>query len=388
MKNPLPTAAWLILLLALLLRVGYMVATPGYELVHDAPTTTAPRVSIAARRRLRRLGAPGARDRVPPARLPVLLGRRLQAHRRRARHEHERVVPARILGIIIGTLIVAMIGMVARAAVGPARRARWRWLGAAIYIPLILVGGSVMSEPLFALLLLGALAAAIQHRRSTHRWRWAVLAGVLAGPDVPDARERARAAAAARARGVGRAAALVVARARPRRRVLVALALLTVSPWTIRNAIVFHRVHPGLDPARLRARRHLQRPGAARQAEPGLVAQPLHIPEYQHSTRTSRTIAEPELEDSLRARVEGLHPRAPDATSRRSLSGPRCGCSTSAALALVAPHRVDDQRHPGLGGRGRDLLLGVRAAGARGRVHAARAADAAVRVGGPGRCST
>src|SRR6266567_641541 len=36
MKNPLPTAAWLILLLALLLRVGYMVATPGYELVHDA----------------------------------------------------------------------------------------------------------------------------------------------------------------------------------------------------------------------------------------------------------------------------------------------------------------------------------------------------------------
>ena len=36
MKNPLPAAAWLILLLALLLRVGYMVATPGYELVHDA----------------------------------------------------------------------------------------------------------------------------------------------------------------------------------------------------------------------------------------------------------------------------------------------------------------------------------------------------------------
>ena len=37
---------------------------------------------------------------------------------------------------------------------------------AAVYVPLILVGGSVMSEPLFAALLLGALAAAIQHRRS------------------------------------------------------------------------------------------------------------------------------------------------------------------------------------------------------------------------------
>ena len=36
MKNPLSSAAWLILLLALLLRVGYMVATPDYVLVHDA----------------------------------------------------------------------------------------------------------------------------------------------------------------------------------------------------------------------------------------------------------------------------------------------------------------------------------------------------------------
>ena len=36
MKNPLPRAAWLILLLALLLRVGYLVATPDQTLVHDA----------------------------------------------------------------------------------------------------------------------------------------------------------------------------------------------------------------------------------------------------------------------------------------------------------------------------------------------------------------
>ena len=33
---------------------------------------------------------------------------------------------------------------------------------AAVYIPLIVVGAAVMSEPLFAALLLGALAAAIQ----------------------------------------------------------------------------------------------------------------------------------------------------------------------------------------------------------------------------------
>ena len=63
---------------------------------------------------------------------------------------------------------------------GPAGRAAGHG-GGRVYIPLILVGASVMSEPLFALLLLGALAAAIQHRRSTHRWRWVVVAGVLAG---------------------------------------------------------------------------------------------------------------------------------------------------------------------------------------------------------------
>ncbi len=36
MKKRIPAAAWLILLVALLLRVGYVVATPDYVMVHDA----------------------------------------------------------------------------------------------------------------------------------------------------------------------------------------------------------------------------------------------------------------------------------------------------------------------------------------------------------------
>ena len=47
MKNPLPAAAWIILLVALLLRVGYLVATPGYELVHDAVDYDRAAASIA-----------------------------------------------------------------------------------------------------------------------------------------------------------------------------------------------------------------------------------------------------------------------------------------------------------------------------------------------------
>ena len=73
MKNPLPTAAWLILLLALLLRVGYMVATPGYELVHDAHRLR-PRRDVGRRGRRLAVSRTRARETTfrPPA-YPVLL---------------------------------------------------------------------------------------------------------------------------------------------------------------------------------------------------------------------------------------------------------------------------------------------------------------------------
>ena len=68
--------------------------------------------------------------------------------------EHDRVLAARILGIFISTLIVGLIGVVAAQLWG--RRVALAAMGlAAVYIPLIVVGGAVMSEPLFAALLLG-----------------------------------------------------------------------------------------------------------------------------------------------------------------------------------------------------------------------------------------
>src|SRR4029078_6029473 len=47
----------------------------------------------------------------------------------------------------------------------------------AIYIPLILVGQSIMSEPLFVLCLLGAIVAVLHSKR----WPWVIAAGVLMG---------------------------------------------------------------------------------------------------------------------------------------------------------------------------------------------------------------
>ena len=141
MKNPLPTAAWLILLLALLLRVGYMVATPGYELVHDA-TRLRPRRADGRRGDGWPYSRTPARETTfrPPA-YPLLLAGVYKVAGVEHGTKHERVVPARILGILIGTLIVAMIGVIARQLWGR-RVLLIAMAGAAVYIPLILVGGA------------------------------------------------------------------------------------------------------------------------------------------------------------------------------------------------------------------------------------------------------
>jgi 4-amino-4-deoxy-L-arabinose transferase-like glycosyltransferase len=298
MRNPLPTAAWLILLLALLLRVGYMVATPGYELVHDATDYDRAARTVAAGD-----GWPLSHGRAttfrPPA-YPLLLAGVYKVAGVEHGTKHERVVPARILGILIGTLIVAMIGVIARQLWGR-RVMLLAMAGAAVYIPLILVGGAVMSEPLFALLLLGALAAAIQHRRSTHRWRWVVTAGVLAGLTC-----LTRANALVLLLPLG----LAVWTVRPRWSVralaapalLVVLALLTISPWTIRNAVVFDRFIPvstQLGSALAgtyndQARLDRENPAPWRAIR--------HLPDYRAFYARLQQTPEPEAEDYLRKR--------------------------------------------------------------------------------------
>jgi hypothetical protein len=64
----------------------------------------------------------------------------------------------------MGTVIVALIGLLF-AQLFDRRVALVAMALGAVYLPLILVGGSLMSEPLFAALLLGALVAAVRHRR-------------------------------------------------------------------------------------------------------------------------------------------------------------------------------------------------------------------------------
>jgi 4-amino-4-deoxy-L-arabinose transferase-like glycosyltransferase len=180
MKNRVPAAAWLILALALLLRVGYAAATPDYTLAHDAVRYDRVAKSIAQGDGYPYSRIPGRESAFRPPAYPVLLAGAYKLAGVEDAPTADRVKVARILGIVVGTLIVALIGTVAARLWGR-RVALLAMAGGAVYVPLILVGGSVMSEPLFAALLLGALAAALQHRRSVHGWRWLIVAGVLAG---------------------------------------------------------------------------------------------------------------------------------------------------------------------------------------------------------------
>ena len=129
---------------------------------------------------------------------------------------------------------------------------------------------------------------------------------------------------------------------------LVVVALVTVSPWTIRNAIVLDRFIPvstQLGSALAgtyndQARLDKENPASWRAIR--------HLPEYRALYRRSRRSRSPWSRTILRARSKALHPRAPDLRRRggavdtlRDVRARRAG--------LVAPHRIDDQRDPRLG---------------------------------------
>ena len=147
-----------ILFAALAIRIVFVLATPDYTLVHDALDYD--RHAVVDRRRARVRAVLRAPDRVPPARVPDLPRRRLRSSTRTRHVEWA----ARIANAFVGTGIVALIGLIAFQLWG--RRVALIALAlGAIYIPLILVGQSIMSEPLFVLCLLGAIACVLQSTR-------------------------------------------------------------------------------------------------------------------------------------------------------------------------------------------------------------------------------
>jgi MYXO-CTERM domain-containing protein len=291
-----------VLVLALVLRLGYVAVTPGYTIVHDARDYDHHAVSIAAGDGYALLGPGPSRETAfrPPGYPYFLAGVYRLAGRDRLRSD-DRIVAGRIANAVVGTAIVALLGLLCAQLLGR-RVALVAMALAAVYLPLILAGGALMSEPLFAALLLGALVAAVQVRRSAHRWRWVLLAGGLGGLAILT---RANAAV------LLLPLALAVWDARPRwswralaaPALVVAVAALTVAPWTVRNAVELHAFVPvstqlGTALAgtyNVEARADTRRPASWRSLR--------RVPELQYLVRTSawRRTPEATLERRLRA---------------------------------------------------------------------------------------
>jgi hypothetical protein len=153
---------------------------------------------------------------------------------------HDRWVVGRVLSAVLSTGAVALTGVVAWLLWGEVAAAVALVL-AAVYPPAVTIGDALLSEPLFALLVLGATAAVILSRRSPRAVRWAVLAGVLAGL-----------AALTRTNGFLVVVVLAVAACAPRRTwralvpglVVFAVGVLCLVPWLVRDANDFHRFVP------------------------------------------------------------------------------------------------------------------------------------------------
>jgi 4-amino-4-deoxy-L-arabinose transferase-like glycosyltransferase len=156
---------------------------------------------------------------------------------------HDRWTAARVVQTIVGTVVAGLIGVVAGLVWG-----RAAGLGAlalaAVHLPFAMVGASLVSENLFLVFELGAVACALVAARATRRWPWILATGALAGlawltrsngvlllPPLAIAAWSAL-------RGRGRTVALLGAV------VVLAAAAVTVAPWTIRNARVLHGFVP------------------------------------------------------------------------------------------------------------------------------------------------
>lgn len=252
----------LLLALALGVRLGYVAATPHYVPSHDdgdylalsrsiARTGAYPTPTVwlalgrcpAAVGTARGLcpappGAPGARRTPRPTayRPPAYPYALAAAEKVGGLLGVGSLATARIFQALLGTLVVALVGLLARR-LWDRRVATLVLAIAAFEVPLVLLSGTLLSESLFVALELGALVAVLSRSRGPrpHRLLLLVLAGMLTGL-----------AALTRTNGLillAPVALLAWQRSRDSPRLVapviaVVAALVTVGVWTARNAEV------------------------------------------------------------------------------------------------------------------------------------------------------
>lgn len=147
----------------------------------------------------------------------------------------------RLANALVGTVLVGLVGLVS-SQLWSRRVGAVALVLAAVHPTLVLHGSGLQLEATLATLALAATAAALQHRRAPRGLWWPAAAGVLAGLAI-----------LSRETGLlllpGLALLVWTARAGGERRwaapaLVVGLAVATVAPWTIRNAVALDAFVP------------------------------------------------------------------------------------------------------------------------------------------------
>ncbi len=220
-------------MLALVVRIGYVLHTTHYR-----PVTDALSYNILASGLARGHGwVYGSTAYVPPG-YPFFLAGIYDL----VGIPHGVWTAPRIAEAFVATVTILLAGLMALQLAGRVAMLITLAIGA-LYVPLVLVGVSLMTESLFVPLMLAAINCALRSRAAEHRYRWIAAAGLCCGL-----------AALTRGNGIVVAFALgfLVWTGRPRwslraiagPALLLAVMALTISPWTIRNAVTEHQFVP------------------------------------------------------------------------------------------------------------------------------------------------
>lgn len=231
-------AAAAILAVALAGRVAYVLLTPGYVPVHDDHAYDLLASAIS------RTGVYPLMAHRPTAYRPPGYPYFLAAVYAVTGTGPGRIQAARLVQAVIGTGIVALLGLLALRLFGRAAAACTMAL-AAVYPPLIGVGASLLSEPQTVLLDLVATLAVVTWRRHPRR-RWVVLAGLTAGV-LTLTRSNAFVIVPALALGLWTPRRGSLRRSLGPPLAVIALTVAVVAPWTVRNAVVMHSFIPVSD---------------------------------------------------------------------------------------------------------------------------------------------
>jgi 4-amino-4-deoxy-L-arabinose transferase-like glycosyltransferase len=220
----------------------------------------------------------------------------------------------RLEGAVLGTIAVALLGLVALEAFGATTALAALTIGA-IYPVFIELSGTLVAENLLVVFELAALYATLRARRGTPRrvWIWIAAAGVLTGLATLS-HENAFVFAIPLAVGAaGAAGAAARRRAAGALTLLVAMALM-ILPWTIRNAVELHHFIPVADETGITLR-GTYNPASARSDQlPYKWRFYWSIPQDAAVKRRALNEKEIELSNQLESRALhyiGSHPSAP-----------------------------------------------------------------------------